>query len=188
MYQSEVQVLVRRRPVDICVFFLTQIQAPSRSCLWIINNYWTRLSKISWFVSVSQINYLPQPSAWSAHHRQITIFCDNRVQELFYHWIPKFVLLMNILGRWSDLPFSRKSDSKKEKSTVSFTHVQNIICSQTQLEGIVHEQIIICRQLFAGHVVGFGPMKRKKNLLRMIILFYLRLRLTLHKWVFIVSD
>ena len=64
----------------LCLFFLTQIQAPSRSCLWIINNYWTMLSKISWFVSVSQINYLPQPSAWSAHHRQITIFCDNRVQ------------------------------------------------------------------------------------------------------------
>ena len=33
----------------------------------------------SWFVSVSQINYLPQPSAsannWSARYRQITIFC-----------------------------------------------------------------------------------------------------------------
>ena len=38
--------------------------------------------KISWFVSVSQINYyLPQPSAsannWSAHDRQITIFCST---------------------------------------------------------------------------------------------------------------
>ena len=61
---------------------------------------------------------------------------------------------MNILRKWSDLPFSRKSNRKKEKSTVSFTHVQNIICSQTQLGGIAHEQTIICRQLFAGHVVG----------------------------------
>ena len=77
---------------------------------------------------------------------------------------------MNILGKQSDLPFSRKSDRKKEKSTVSFTHEQNIICSQTQLDGIAHEQTIICRQLFAGHVVGSRPnMKRKKNLLRMII-------------------
>ena len=50
---------------------------------------------------------------------------------------------MNILGKRSDLPFSRKSDRKKEKSTVSFTHVQNIICSQTQLDGIAHEQTII---------------------------------------------
>ena len=39
---------------------------------------------------------------------------------------------MNILGKQSDLPFSRKSDHKKEKSTVSITHVQNIICSQTR--------------------------------------------------------
>ena len=76
---------------------------------------------------------------------------------------------MNILGKRSDLPFSRKSDRKKEKSTVSFTHVQNIICSQTQLEGIAHEQTIICRQLYVGHVVSSRPMKRKKNLLRIII-------------------
>ena len=90
---------------------------------------------------------------------------------MFYHSITEFVFLMNILGKRSDLPFSRKSDRKKEKSTVSFTHVQNIICSQTQLDGIAHEQTIICRQLFAGHVVGYQPMKRKKNLLRMIMLF-----------------
>ena len=41
--------------------------------------------------------------------------------------------------------------------------------SQTQSDGIAHEQTIICRQLFAGHVVGSQPMKRKKNLLLMII-------------------
>ena len=52
---------------------------------------------------------------------------------------------MNILGKRSDLPFSRKSDRKKEKSVVSFTHEQNIICSQTQLDDIAHEQTIICR-------------------------------------------
>ena len=31
----------------------------------------------------------------------------------------------------SNLPFSRESDGKKEKSVVPFTHGQNIICSQT---------------------------------------------------------
>ena len=82
-----------------------------------------------------------------------------------------FVFLMNILGKRSDLPFSRKSDRKKEKSAVSCTHEQNIICSQTQMDGIAYEQTIIWRQLFAGHVAGFRPMKRKKNLLRMIIPF-----------------
>ena len=55
---------------------------------------------------------------------------------------------MNILGKRSDLPFSRQRDRKKEKSTVSLTHVQNIICSQTQLDGIAHEHTIICKQLF----------------------------------------
>ena len=44
---------------------------------------------------------------------------------------PSLFFLMNIFGKRSDLPFSRKSDRKKEKSTVSITHEQNIICSQT---------------------------------------------------------
>ena len=52
---------------------------------------------------------------------------------------------------------------------VSFTHEQNIIRSQTKLNDIAYKQTIICRQLFAGHVVGCRPMKRKKNLHRMII-------------------
>ena len=34
---------------------------------------------------------------------------------------------MNILRKLSDVPFSRKSDRKKEKSVVSFTNEQNII-------------------------------------------------------------
>ena len=52
---------------------------------------------------------------------------------------------------------------------VSFTQEQNSICSQNQLNDIAHEHTIICRQLFAGHVVGSRPMKRKKHFLRMII-------------------
>ena len=71
---------------------------------------------------------------------------------------------MNILGKRSDLPFSHKSDREKEKRTVSFTHVQNIICSQTQLDGIADEQTNICRQLFAGHVKGSRLMKKKEKL------------------------
>ena len=33
----------------------------------------------------------------------------------------------------------------------------------------MHEQTVICRQLFASHVVGFRAMKRKKNMHQMII-------------------
>ena len=54
---------------------------------------------------------------------------------------------------------------------VSFMHKQNSICSQKQLNDIAHEQTIICRQLFEGHVVGSRPMKRKKHLHQMIKAF-----------------
>ena len=84
--------------------------------------------------------------------------CGRRWKWLFH--------ILHIIN----LSFSHKSDRKKEKSTVSFMHKQNIICNQTLLDGIAHEQTIICRQLFAGHVVGSRPMKRKKNLLQMIVM------------------
>ena len=81
---------------------------------------------------------------------------------------------MNIFRKRSNLPFSCKSDRRKERSMVSLTHEQNIICSQTlsqtKWDNIAHEQTIICKQLFAGHVVGSQPMKRKKNLPRMIVI------------------
>ena len=70
---------------------------------------------------------------------------------------------MNILGKRSDLPFSRKGNRKKEKSTVSFTHVHNIICSQTQLDGIAHEQTIICRQFFCRSRGGLLANEKKEK-------------------------
>ena len=102
-------------------------------------------------------------------------FAITEFNNCFIIRSPSSFFLMNIVGKRSYLPFSRKSDRKNEKNTVSFTHEQNIICSQNWLlNGIAHEQTIICGQLFAGHVVGSRPMKRKKNLLRMIIILYLQ--------------
>ena len=85
--------------------------------------------------------------------------------------------LMNIFGKRGDLFFfffSRKSDRiKKEGEKHSFIYAwaeyyfsQTLsqTLSQTQLDDIAHEQTIICRQLFAGHMVGCRPMKKKKNL------------------------
>ena len=77
---------------------------------------------------------------------------------------------MNIFEKRSDLPFSRNSNRKKEKSLVLFTYEQNIICSQTKMDNIEPEQTITWRQLFVGHVVDFRPIKNKKNLQRMIII------------------
>ena len=73
--------------------------------------------------------------------------CDN------YHQL-QVCFLLNIFGKRSDLPFSRK----RRKAWFRLR-----ICSKTQLDDIAHEQTITCRQLFAGHVVGFRPMKRKNN-------------------------
>ena len=116
------------------------------------NNYWMRLSKISWFVGGEQINYLL--------NQRLSQIIDLRDTDKSWYFAttefnnncfiirsPSLFFLMNILGKQSDLPFSHKSDRKKEKSTVSFTHEQNIICSQTLLDGIAHEQtnIIFCR-------------------------------------------
>ena len=68
---------------------------------------------------------------------------------------------------------SRSNDrdhiNEQGASVVSSTHEQNSICSPKKLNDIAHERTIICRQLFAGHVVGSRPMKRKKHLHRMII-------------------
>ena len=83
----------------------------------------------------------------------------TRSQSLFFNYLR------------SDLLISSKSDRKKEKNVVSLTHEQNIIYSLTQLDAIAHEQTIIWRQSLTGNVVGSRPIKRKKNLHRMIIRF-----------------
>ena len=93
-------------------------------------------------------------------------YTGNNNEIFFVHF---FFVCLRSIGKRSDLSFSRKSDRKNQKSVVSFTHEQNSICSQKQLNDIAHEHTIICKQLFAGHVVGSLPMKRKKLLHRMII-------------------
>ena len=85
------------------------------------------------------------------------------IYNYYYYYYHYYYYLRN------ELPFSRKSDGKKEKNVVSFTHEENIICSQTQLDDISHEQTISCRHLFAGHVEGSRPMKTKTNLHRKIM-------------------
>ena len=49
------------------------------------------------------------------------------------------------------------------------THEQNIICSKTYLDGTMHEQIIIHKQLFAGQMVGSWPMVRERKMHSLII-------------------
>ena len=62
------------------------------------------------------------------------------------------------------VPNDRDHINEQGASVVSSTHEQNSICSPKKLNDIAHDHTIICRQLFAGHVVGSLPMKRKKHL------------------------
>ena len=62
---------------------------------------------------------------------------------------------MNIFGKRSDLPFFTQERSQKGEKR-GFVYAYN----QTQLDEFAHKQTIICRQLFAGHMVGFRPMKK----------------------------
>ena len=55
--------------------------------------------------------------------------------------------------------FHFTQERPQRASVVTIAHEQNIICTKTRLDVTTHEQTIICRQLFAGHVVGSQPMK-----------------------------
>ena len=89
-------------------------------------------------------------------------FATTEFNNCFIISSPSLFFLMNILGKRSDLPFSRKSDRKKEKSTVSFTHEQNIICSQTLLDGIAHEQTLFVGSYLQVTWCAFCQWKERK--------------------------
>ena len=51
-------------------------------------------------------------------------------------------------------------------------HEQKLLfIAKSSLDPYAHEKTIICRQLFAGHVVGSEPMKRMEKMNQMIIKF-----------------
>ena len=76
---------------------------------------------------------------------------------------------MSRFRKRSDLSFSRKSNLKKEKSAVSSTPEQNVICSQfVGQHWVWADHYGICSQFFASHVVDSRPLKRKKNFHRII--------------------
>jgi len=99
---------------------------------------------------------------------------------LFYHSITKLFFKEYL----REAKRSAFLHARTMSRVVSFTHEQNIICSQIQLDDIALEQTVISRQLFAGHVVGFEPMKRKKNLHRMIINFVTKCIVFIHSLCF----
>ena len=112
----------------------------------IFNNYWTRLRKVSWFVSVLRT--------------LISHYILRQLSSIIVLWFDHQVCFHMLITPWQ----LRKTICHfSPENVVSITHGQNIICSKTRLDGTTHKQTIICGQLFARHVVGSRPMERKKK-------------------------
>ena len=128
-----------------------------------------RLSKISWFVCGEQINII--------RLRQIIDLRDTDKSwyfaiTKFYQSITEFVFSMNILGKWSNLPFSCKSNHKKEKARFP-------LCMSRILVAAKHSWMALrmSRPLFVGSYLqvtwwALGQWKERKNLFRMILHYY----------------
>ena len=121
----------------------------------IIKSYWTRLSIISWFVD-----------NWFSRHES-RYFAISDINNRFCIRSPSLFSLKPV------------SDSSGKQYAIFHTalwiqsHISRTICTKTHLDGITHEQAIICRQLFEGHVVGSSPMKRKQIYWIIMIIIYL---------------
>ena len=131
----------------------------------ILNNYWTRFSKISWFVSGEQINCLLKPKADAIIDMRNTdksrYFASTGFNNCFIIRSPSLFSYFNhfLAVQESDLPFF----SQERGSNYAWAEYYLQQNSKTRLHCATHEQTIICRQFFAGHVVGLRPMERKKN-------------------------
>ena len=101
----------------------------------IINNYWRRLSKISWIVSGKQIINIGSPSLFFEYlWEAIEAMCHFQARAIARRRKVWFHLLMSV---------------------VSFTHLlMGRHCAWAN-------HYIICGQLFAGHVVALGKWKEK---------------------------
>jgi len=134
------------------VWFQNQTNICIKFTITVNNNYyWMRLSKISWFVSGKQIDYLPKLNAdtnnWS-------VTTQSQLREVICH-LNYFTWELGSNYAWAEY-----------------------YLQQTHLDGTTHEQTIICRQLFTGHLVGSRPVKRKKKMHRMIKRFIFQLSTT----------
>ena len=119
-----------------------------------------------------QINYLPKPKAGANNqiceilakprYFAITEF-NNRLSLSFDYQV---CFLMNIFGNRSDLPFFTPERLQEgEKHTFVYAWAEYYLQPNT----VGRHCACRSRPLFAGHVAGFRPMKRRENLHRMII-------------------
>ena len=60
----------------------------------IINRYWTKLSKISWFVSGEQISYLPKPET-EANNLSVSLIIVSITQFFFFFFF--FIFMRSVI-------------------------------------------------------------------------------------------
>ena len=87
---------------------------------------------------------------------------------LFYKIIKSFLLLLR-LARERNI--YQLLDEVGQNIVSCQWRADQLFVEAEQLDDIAHEQTIICRQFFAGHVVSSRPLKRKKNWHRMTMIF-----------------
>ena len=140
-----------------------------------IKNYWTRLAR---YRNLS----VARRSA-----EAIIDLRENDKSRYFYlrlstsiivlHSITKLVLQWISSGSWAMSRFRARAIARRRKAWFLLRMSRILFASkhlsQTQLDGIAHEQTVICRQQEPlRHVVGSRPaMKRKKKLLQMRMLW-----------------
>ena len=108
---------------------------------------------LSWFVSGERINYLPMLKSEANNWSAITEF-----NNCFIIQSPSLFFNEYLREAKPSAIFHARAITEKRK--VWFVYA----CNQTQLDDFAHEQTFICRQLFAGHMVGFWLMKKKNSL------------------------
>ena len=121
---------------------------------------------LTWFVSGAlrqQRSIVAEAEGWDKQ-----LICDRLTTQFnncFIIQSPSLFSYFNhsLAAQGSDLLFSLENVVQLRMSGILFT-------AKTRLDGTTHEQTIICSQLFAGHVVGFRPLERKKKMHRRLSL------------------
>ena len=132
----------------------------------IINNYWTRLSKISWFVCGGQINYSPHPSP-SANNCLLATdkwryFVITKFNNCFIIRSPSLFFLMNIPGKPSDLPFHARAITRRRKPRFSLRMCRTLFAAKQSWA-----PLRMSRPLFVGSYLqvtwwALGQWKERK--------------------------
>ena len=148
-----------------------------QSLVNIINNYWARLSKISWFVSGDQINYLLKPFFWSTKYVKSLSACSGNRSAIFtqvrsfnYAWA-EYYLQQNTYGVCSyDVTAAMLKGWNILLGIELYFYANPPFVSLCKYDFWSHERThSVCKELLAGHVVRSRPMKRKAKIHRMIL-------------------